>query len=81
MPRKKFGIVSDEVVKDPGLSLRAKGLYALLTSYAGKDRTCFPSINTLAEMSGVSRRTVERTLNELEHKEYIKRTNGVFKLQ
>lgn len=78
---KKFGIVSDEVVKDPSLSLRAKGLYALLASYADKNRTCYPKINTLAEYAGVSRRSVERTLNELEEKGYLTREGRVFTLR
>jgi len=80
MSKKRFGIVSDEVVKDPGLSLRAKGLYALLSSYANKERVCFPSVITLSELSGVSRRTIERTLNELQEKKYISRRDGKFYL-
>lgn len=78
---KKFGIVNEEVVKDPGLSLRAKGLYALLSSYANKNRTCYPKINTLAEFSGVSRRSVERALNELEQKGYVTREGKTFTLK
>lgn len=78
---KKFGIVTDEVIKDPSLSLRAKGLYALLASYADKNRQCYPKINTLAEFSGVSRRSVERTLNELEEKGYLIRERRIFTLK
>ena len=78
---KKFGIVSDEVVKDPSLSLRAKGLYALLCSYADKNRQCYPKINTLAEFSGVSRRSIERTIIELESKGYLRKQGRVFILK
>ena len=80
MAKRKYGIVMDEVMKDPDLSLRAKGLYGLLATYADKERTCFPSTNTLAEFSGISKRTIERTLKELEKKNYIIRTDRVFTL-
>jgi DNA-binding IclR family transcriptional regulator len=76
----KFGVVHTEVIRDPGLSLRAKGLYALLCTFADKERMCFPSIKTLSELSGVTRRTTERTLNELEEKNYVKREGRKFRL-
>jgi DNA-binding MarR family transcriptional regulator len=79
--KRRFGIVDADVMQDPDLSLRAKGLYALLASYADKNRRCFPKINTLAEYSGVSRRTIERTLNELENKNYVTRENGAFQIK
>lgn len=81
MKRKKFGIVTDAVVKDPDLSLRAKGVYALLASFANKERKCFPSINTLADYAGVSRRTIERALKELENKGIITKSNKTFRLK
>jgi DNA-binding MarR family transcriptional regulator len=81
MADEKFGVVHTRVIHDPDLSLRAKGLYALLATYADKDRICYPMISTLAEISGVSRRTIERTLIELEEKKYVKRTGRVFKLR
>lgn len=77
----KFGVVHTEVIQDPGLSLRAKGVYALLTTYADKQRNCYPAISTLAELSGVSRRTIERTLKELEEKNYVTRKGRVFTLK
>lgn len=76
----KFGVVHAEVIRDPGLSLRAKGIYALLCTFADKERVCFPSINTLSELSGVSRRTTERTLKELEEKNYVKREGRKFRV-
>jgi DNA-binding MarR family transcriptional regulator len=76
----KFGIVHTEVIQDPNLSLRAKGVYALLATYADKQRTCYPAISTLAELSGVSRRTIERILKELEEKKYVTRKGRVFTL-
>jgi DNA-binding MarR family transcriptional regulator len=77
----KFGIVDADVMQDPALSLRAKGLYGLLATFAGRDRRCFPSITRLAELSGVDRRTIERTLKELEEKGYVKRESREFLLK
>lgn len=81
MANNSYGIVNKKVIQDIRVSLRAKGLYSLLCTYANKDRKCYPSISTLAEISGVSRRTIERTLNELESFEYIKRDKRNFILQ
>ena len=81
MKKRRFGVVDIDVVTDPALSLRAKGLYALLSTYADKERSCYPSINTLAEYSGTSRRTIERALRELEDSNYITRNNRVFTLK
>lgn len=78
---KKFGIVHTEVIQDIDLSLRAKGLYALLCTFADKERKCYPSIGTLSELSSVSRRTIERTLNELEEKNHVKRQGRTFIIQ
>ncbi len=73
-------MVHTEVIRDPDLSLRAKGMYALLCTFADKERMCFPSIKTLSELSGVTRRTTERTLKELEEKNYVKREGRKFRL-
>jgi len=79
--KKQFGIINKEVMQDPALSLRAKGVYGLLATFADKDRTCFPSITLLAELSGTGRRTIERALKELEEKNYVKREHRVFRIQ
>lgn len=78
MTKEKFGLVHSEVMQDPNLSIRAKGVYALLCTYANKDRECYPSNTTLSEMLGVSRRTLQRTLRELEEKNYVRRKGKVF---
>lgn len=76
----KFGLVHTEVVSDPDLSLRAKGVYALMCTYANKDRVCYPSITLLSELSGVGRRTIERSIKELEKKYYVRRDGNKFKM-
>jgi len=81
MKKAKFGIVDADVMQDPGLSLRAKGVYGLLATFARKDRTCYPSITKLGELSGTGRRTIERALKELEEKGYVKREKRIFTLK
>lgn len=66
MTVKLFGIVSLPIMKDTEITLEAKGLYALLTCYCNKERTCFPSTSTLAKLSNRSCATVFRLLTELE---------------
>lgn len=71
--KNKYGIVYADVIRDPALSLRAKGIYSILATYADKNRKCFPSVATIAEFAGVSKRTAERCLAELVDKGYVKR--------
>jgi len=70
---KRFGIVNYDVITDPELSLQAKGLYALLTCYADKSRTCYPSISTLADISNKSQTQISVYISELKELNYIKR--------
>ena len=68
-----FGIVTKEVITDPELSLQAKGLYAILSTYANKNRECFPSLNTLADVSNKSVSQVSAYIKELKTKGYLTR--------
>jgi hypothetical protein len=77
---KRFGIVNYDVITDPELSLQAKGLYALLTCYADKSRTCYPSISTLADMSNKSQTQISVYISELKELNYIKRVGRKIKL-
>jgi DNA-binding MarR family transcriptional regulator len=70
---KKFGIVNSDIVTDPELSIQAKGVYAIICTYCNKERTCFPSINTLADLCDLTPRTISRKIKELKEKGYIKR--------
>lgn len=60
-----WGVVSQNVMCDPEISVSAKGLYALLCAHADKDGRCFPSNETLAHELGVEERTIQRLLREL----------------
>ncbi len=77
---KRFGIVNYDVITDPELSLQAKGLYALLTCYANKSRTCYPSISTLADISNKSQTQISVYISELKELNYIKRVGRKIKL-
>ena len=69
----KFGIVNREVITDPNLSIGAKTLYSVLCCYANKQRTCFPSISTLADDTGSSQSSIDRWIKELKTYKYVKR--------
>lgn len=45
-----------------------------LKNRANKDGACFPAVGTIAKDLNLSKRTVYRALDELERKEYVKRT-------
>lgn len=70
---KRFGIVSQTVITDPELSLQTKGIYSILCTYADKDRICYPSANTVADLANVSVRTVRRSIKELKEFNYLTR--------
>jgi len=69
----RFGIVSYDVMSNPELSSRAKGLYALLCCYADKNRQCYPTKSRLADELNVSYKTLKRYLKELYDHKIIKR--------
>ena len=66
-PRLKngYGMVSSTVIRDPNISLRDKGLYAYLASYASIDNTLTVSVNKAANECGVDPSTIRRILEQL----------------
>lgn len=76
-----FGIVNKDIMTDPELSLQAKGLYALLTTYANKERECFPSINTLADVANKSCTQISTYIKELKDKKYLVRKGRIMILK
>lgn len=58
-------MVSSTVVRDPNISLRDKGLYAYLASYADIDNTLTVSVNRAAAECNVDPSTIRRILDEL----------------
>ncbi len=51
---------------DPGLGAKSKLIYAYLCRCANAAGECFPSVKNIAENCGVSKRTVQRAVKELE---------------
>ena len=60
-----------DVLRDKQLSLEAKAIYSILTSYAWQSDECWPSMGTLSEDAGVRRKTVGKYLKELRDAGYI----------
>ena len=61
-----------EIYADPDLPHRARTVYMYLCDRAGGG-SCWPGIKTIARDLRLSRRTVQRALNDLEHAGYIER--------
>ena len=62
----RWGRVAAAVLTNPGLTMQAKAVYALLATYADDtSRECHPRQQTLAEQLGCSIDTVQRKLTEL----------------
>lgn len=57
-----FGMVDARVMRDPSLPFPVKAVYALLATYAARDRTAFPSKARIARELGMSVRTVDRAI-------------------
>lgn len=68
-PRKIF---ANKNLKD--IDLR---VYLVLQSFANEEGYCYPSINKMADICGVSRRTIERSLSRLEEQKAIARQKRI----
>ena len=68
-----YTIVENAVLEDKTLPSDAKLLYVYLSKYACNKGECWPSIETLVENSGISKRQILRMLQVLEEKGYIVR--------
>ena len=66
-----YGIIPKKVMKDKGLSIEAKAIYAFISSYAGAGITSFPSVNLITDMLGISRQRFNKHRKLLEDKGYI----------
>lgn len=66
-----YGIVENEVMRNPSIPLAAKGLYCILASYAGDKDYCFPSRKTLMREAGITKDTLTRHLQTLIDAGYV----------
>lgn len=57
------------------LSTRAQVTWLALCAHANEDGNCWPSINRLAAIVGVGHRTIQRGLEELIEKKWVKKEN------
>ena len=69
-----FTQVPNAVLKSKEISGGAKLVYALLLSYAWHNDFCFPGQDTLAKDIGIARGTVNRHVQELAEKGFIRIT-------
>lgn len=71
---KGFGIVSNDIIRNPELTLREKGMYAHLSTYADASTgTLTVSINRIASECGIAHSTAKRILKKLVEKGVVKR--------
>jgi hypothetical protein len=54
-----------QVYTNPKISVGAKALYGVLSSYADKEGVCFPSVNRMATDLDKSTRQISRWIEEL----------------
>ena len=69
----KFGIHAASVTLDPTIPPASKCLYSVLTIFADGKNSCFPSIETLVQVTGMSKDTIYRHLDILEKRGIIER--------
>lgn len=74
-----FGKVSSIILRNPNISIGAKGLYAYLSSFADARGELFVSVYRMAEENDVSESTIKRLLTELREKNIIQRKTGLKK--
>ncbi len=67
-----FGTVEKWVLTDPKLSISAKGLYALLCSFAGDKDNAFPGTDLLRYQLNISKDTLHKYIKELREKAIIR---------
>ena len=69
-----FTQVPNAILKAKEISQGAKLVYVMLLSYAWHNNSCFPGQDRLADDIGVSRRSVNSHIKELEAKRFVKVT-------
>ena len=74
MERKtRYGKFDMDIFCDESLPLGSKALYCALTGFCNRDRTCFPSIDTLMRTTGMTRNTLYKHMRILEQKDIVKK--------
>ena len=68
-----FTIVENSVIEDEQLLPSEKLVYIVLSKFASQERCCFPSLSTIAKLSGYSKSTVVRAINRLSSLGYLRK--------
>lgn len=68
-----FSICPKKVYQNKDLDGTDVKIYLAIQGFADDDGFCFPSVSKIADICGVSRRTVFRSLNKLENYKFIAR--------
>lgn len=66
-----FTMVDDDLIEDTRLDVYEKMTYISLCKFANKEMQCYPSLNTLSELVGCSRRKLIQCLDRLIELGYI----------
>ncbi len=74
-----FSICPQNVYKNKDLNGIDIKVYLSIQGFADENGFCFPSINKIADICGVCRRTIERSLTRLESAKVIVRTKRIKK--
>jgi len=70
----RVGLDEFQEISNRGLPSNCALIYAVLCAFAGKDKTCFPSVSNIAKYAGIKRReTVFKCLDLLEEAGIIER--------
>ena len=60
-----YGKVDRAIIEDPTLTPESRLIYACLACYADKKRSCYPSIETLINVSGMGKNRFYKHMNAL----------------
>tara|TARA_R100000544_G_scaffold36279_1_gene24321 strand:- start:38 stop:703 length:666 start_codon:yes stop_codon:yes gene_type:complete len=69
-------ILTLNICKVQGLNPYAKYIYIILASYVDGEGKCYPSLETIAKNSGLSVKTVWRSINYLDENNFINKVSG-----
>ncbi len=61
---------------DRRLGARDLRVLGVLYAHAGSDRVCWPAVSTIAELTGIDRRDVQRTIRRLEDFGWVRTEGG-----
>jgi hypothetical protein len=81
--KQKYGVISQNIMRNPYITPTAKALYSYLASFAGSENTAFPGRNLICHDMGFNKDTFTKYMWELEcwdivQKEKLRGQSGQF---